>query len=136
MEDTNQEVLENEPTTAPALTEEERAALEPEIDFGNPDATPARYNIFAAEKNKQATEMAVRFLEEIVATDLPFAFAEIIPQILAGKMKIHKAKCKAFEAANRASNKAHLTPINSMELYENLEELKAPLVDVDSEEDI
>lgn len=112
-------------------TQEELAAEEGEIDFSNPDATPHKYNIFSAEQTNRITKEVERFVDELMATDIPFAFVEIATQILNGKLRIVKAKAKAFEKANRMSNLAHLTPANKLELYETIEESNEALEDLD-----
>jgi hypothetical protein len=117
------------------MTPEEKrkqaADLEGELDLANPDATPAKYAIFAESKEVQLGEMVQEFFDKLVATDLPFAFVEVAHEALKRKVNVFKARAKTFEAANRASNKAHLTPINQMELYETIAESQEPIDDMD-----
>lgn len=114
-------------------TEEELAAMEPEIDIENPDATPHKYNIFASEQLAKANEIANKFMTEVVEKlDMPFAFAQEIPKIIAGKMNVMKGKSKEWEAVTRADNKFHLTNINSLNLYESIEESEKKTEDLDS----
>lgn len=106
-------------------TEEELAAEEPEMDIENPDATPYKYNIFASEHLKKANEVANEFMTNVVEKlDMPFAFAQEIPKIIAGKLNVLKGKSKEWEAVNRADNRFHLTNIKDLNLYESIEESK------------
>jgi hypothetical protein len=120
-----------------ALTPEQKRELEAskegELDFANPDATPAKYSIFAEAQEVKLGELVQEFFDKLVATDIPFAFVEVAHEALKRKVQVFKAKAKTFEVANRASNKAHLTPINQMELYETIAESQEPIDDLDSE---
>jgi hypothetical protein len=118
-----------------ALTPEQKrqveADKEPELDLANPDASPNRYAIFAESKEKQLGELVQAFFDSLINTDLPFAFVEVAHEALKRKVQVFKARAKTFEVANRASNKAHLTPINEMELYETVAESQEPIDDMD-----
>jgi hypothetical protein len=121
----------NEPT--PEQKRFADAEKEGELDFGNPDVTPAKYSIFAEEQENKVAALVQEFFDKIVATDIPFAFVEVAHEALKRKVQVFKARAKTFEVANRASNKAHLTPINQMELYETIAESEAPIDDMDGE---
>ena len=119
-----------------ALTPEQKrqaaAEKEPELDLSNPDASPNRYSIFAETQENRVAELVQEFFDKLVATDIPFAFVEVANEALKRKVQVFKARAKTFEIANRASNKAHLTPINQMELYETIEESQEAIDDLDS----
>lgn len=114
-----------QPEPKAVLTEEEAAALEAPLDIENPDATPNRYNLFAADQTKKANDIVNGIMNDIIMKlDMPYAFVELIPNILAGKIKIVKGKSKEYEVVNRADNKFHLTPIKDLQLYESIEDSK------------
>ena len=115
----------------PEEKRQEAADAEGELDFANPDATPNKYSIFAESKSNQVAELVSAFFDELVKTDIPFAFIEVSHEVLKRRVQVFKARAKTFERANRMSNEAHLTPINKMELYETVAESQEPIDDLD-----
>lgn len=115
-------------------TEEELAAEEGELDISNPDATPHKYNIFSSETHIKLNLVVEQIMSEHVnKSELPLAFVEILPQVLAGKIKVLTGKIKDNEKLNRLTNRLKLTPVKDLELYETIEESRAPIEDLDSE---
>jgi len=100
-------------------TDEELLAEEGDIDISDPDKTPKKYQKFVEEMNLAVGEMANEIMEKYVMnSSIPYAFIEVLPQVLTGKIKVIKGRSKAFEEINKLGNKAHLTPVKDMDLYE------------------
>lgn len=64
------------------------------------------------------------FDEEILTSDIPFHIVELMPQYLTGAIKITQGKSKEWEKINKDQDKFFKTPINKLELYEDLPEDK------------
>lgn len=113
--------MENKETIAEDqdISKEEAINLEPELDTSDPDKTPLRYQKMVEENNRLVGEMANEIMNAyVMKSNIPYAFIEVLPQVLNAKIKIIKGRSKAFEEINKLSNKAHLTPVAEMELYE------------------
>ena len=110
---------------------EKDASAEGELDFSNPDATPNKYSIFSEEQENKTNELVMEFFTTLIKTDIPFAFIESIPDVIRRRLQVFKARGKVFEVADRYHHKAHLTPMNQIELYETVAESQEPIDDMD-----
>ncbi len=100
-------------------TDEELMNEEPELDTMDPDKSPRRYQKMVEENNRLIGDLANEIMDKYVMNSaIPYAFIEILPQVLTGRIKIIKGRSKAFEEINKLGNKAHLTPVKDMDLYE------------------